>query len=92
MHDTPEQAQFLLSAIVYHGSDFGHRLEMIRTFRGRDESLSTPLGRWKGLGIPEDVLRTSSALIVAAWEEHLITRYGVAGELPLTWSGEPDPF
>lgn len=77
---------------VFHGSNFGHYMEMERSWKGREECLRTGLGQWKGLGIPEDVLRTASGLIVAAWEEHLITRYGVQGELPTQWGGELDPF
>lgn len=84
--------QFRLSATVYHGSQFGHYLELERLIRGRDTTRRTGLGQWRGHGIPEDVLRTSSGLIVAQWEEHLITRYGVQGELPELWAGEAGPF
>jgi hypothetical protein len=77
---------------VFHGPTYGHYMELERAFRGREECLRTGLGQWNGLGIPEDVMRTASGLIVAAFEEHLITRYGVAGELPVKWGGEPDPF
>lgn len=77
---------------VYHGPQFGHYMEMERQLKGRDATHRTGLGQWTGVGIPEDVLRTSTGLLVAAWEEHLITRYGVKGELPLQWAGEPGPF
>lgn len=77
---------------VFHGPKFGHYLEMETISKGRDNGIRTGLGTWNGSGIPEQVLRESSALIVARWEEHLITRYGVWGELPELWRAEPDPF
>lgn len=77
---------------VYHGGGFGHYMELERQIRGRNETHRTGLGQWNTLGIPEDVMRTSSGLIIAAWEEHLVTRYGVQGELPMKWAGEPEPF
>jgi hypothetical protein len=84
--------QFRLLATVYHGPKFGHYMEMETRSKGRDATNRKGLGQWTHVGIPEDVLSVSSGLLVATWEEHLITRYGVAGELPLTWRVEPDPF
>lgn len=77
---------------VYHGSNFGHYMELERQLKGRNATHRTGLGQWNGPGVPEDVLRTASGLIVAAFEEHLVTRYGVKGELPLEWGGDPAPF
>jgi hypothetical protein len=84
--------QFRLLATVYHGPAYGHYLEMETLTKGRRDPLRTGLGRWNGVGIPEDVLRTAGGIILATWDEHLITRYGVKGELPLTWKAEADPF
>jgi hypothetical protein len=67
-------------------------MELETETKGRNALHRVGLGQWRHIGIPEDVLRTSSSLIVARWEEHLITRYGVAGELPGMWGGEQDPF
>lgn len=77
---------------VYHGPRFGHYLEMERQWRGRDSTYRTGLGQWTNVGIPQDVLQSSSALIIAGWEEHLVCRYGVQGELPVGLGGEPEPF
>lgn len=92
MEIEPGVWQYRQLLTVYHGPKFGHYLEMETITKGRRDGIRTGLGRWTGVGIPESVLRQSSALVIARWEEHLITRYGVAGELPLKWGAEPDPF
>jgi hypothetical protein len=84
--------QYRLLATVFHGPKFGHYMELAVAINGRRGVRTIGLGQWKGLGIPEPVLRQASGLLVATWEEHLTTRYGIAGELPLKWGGEPDPF
>lgn len=84
--------QWRMLVTVYHGPSYGHYMEMETLTRGRGTTLHTGLGNWKGLGIPEPVLNEARALIDAQFSEHLVTRYGVAGELPLKWGGEPEPF
>lgn len=84
--------QFRLLGTVFHGPKFGHYMEMERQIKGRDGTTRTGLGQWTGVGIPEDVFRSASGLLVAAWEEHLITRYGCRDELPMRWAGEGEPF
>jgi hypothetical protein len=83
--------QWALSIGVYHDPSFGHRIELWWGSTARAPHVRSG-GTWKGLGIPEAVLTELRAEIDATVTEHLVTRYGVAGELPLKWSGEPDPF
>lgn len=71
---------------VYHGQNFGHYLEQEVVIKGREGTKRIGLGQWRGLGVPDDVLRSSSGLIIATWEEHLVSRYGIQNELPSLWS------
>jgi hypothetical protein len=87
----PEKWQWAMLVKVLHGSVYGHRIEIETRTKGR-ESHAQPAGTWRGLGIPEPVLTCARAQLDVIFTEHLITRYGVRGELPLKWSGEPDPF
>ena len=91
MKHQEERVQWRLGILIYHGSAFGHRISLETQRQGYD-TVERTIGSWKGLGIPESVLTQASAVLTAAFEEHLVSRYGVAGELPLRWAGEPDPF
>lgn len=84
--------QYRQLATIYHGTDFGHYMELERQWRGRDATVRTGLGQWRSLGCPPDVLQASSGLLVAAWEEHILTRYGEQDVLLTKWAGEPEPF
>jgi hypothetical protein len=86
-----ETAQWYLSLTVFHGPAFGHRIEITTMSRGRD-ALAHSGGTWKGLGVPESVLNALRGQVDALITEHLLTRYGIQGELPMTWSGEVGPF
>lgn len=88
----PENYVYRQLVTVYHGPSFGHYIEMETAIKGRKHVTRVGLGNWKGLGIPEHLMRTASGIMVAAFEEHLVTRYGIQGELPTKWGGEPDPF
>lgn len=87
----PERWQWAMLVKVLHGSSYGHRIEVEVRTKGR-ESHAMSLGTWQGLGIPETVLTPAQALLSSIFAEHLTTRYGIQGELPLKWSGEPDSF
>lgn len=91
MQQPKGKLQYALSVGVYHDPSFGHRMEL---WHGKTAipPLVRSLGSWKGLGIPEPVLNDALTVVHATLTEHLVTRYGVLGELPLRWSGEPDPF
>ena len=91
MLNQQEKPQWRMGVIVYHGRDFGHRLEL-ETQRQGQATRFTSLGSWKGLGIPESVLNEASALVMACLTEHLVTRYGVQGEIDFRRGGEPEPF
>jgi hypothetical protein len=83
--------QWALSVGIYHDPSFGHRIEL---WHGRTPvaPLVRPLGRWKGLGVPESVLNDAVASVDACLTEHLVTRYGVQGTFEEKWGHEPDPF
>jgi len=77
--------------VVFHSPTFGHEIEISTQKQGEAPYVeATP--NWKGLGVPEAVLNSACGAVHALLSEHLVTRYGVAGELPFKWSGEPDPF
>lgn len=84
--------QWTLTFQVYHSRDWGHKLLMCREKGLYAEPKWDSLGTWKGLGVPETVLKQALSTVVAAISEHLVNRYGVQGELPVAWAGEPDPF
>lgn len=89
-----EQAklQWTMTVQVYHSRDFGHKILMCREKGLYGGPKWDALGTWKGLGVPESLLKAASTLVLAAFTEHLVNRYGVQGELPVAWAGEPDPF
>jgi hypothetical protein len=84
--------QWELVVTVYHGPNFGHRIEIVQTWRGRQNHTKIDGGSWRGLGIPADVLYSLRATVDSLLSEHLITRYQLREELPLKWEGAPDPF
>jgi hypothetical protein len=86
-----EKWQWAMLVKVLHGPAYGHRIEMETRIIGRSSHVEA-LGSWRGVGIPEGVILPATAYVTAALHEHLITRYGIRDELPLKWSGEPDPF
>lgn len=77
---------------IWHAPDFGHKLELRTYTKGRDAARKTELGSWTGLGVPEQLVQDATTLVNAAIVEHLVTRYGIRGELPMKWGGEPEPF
>lgn len=89
MTDNQNRLQWTLCVQIWHGPTFGHEMVASTETTGRDPSV-TLLGRWKGLGCPEPVLNSARATVDALVTEHVCTRYGIAGELPLTWAGEPE--
>lgn len=89
----PERKQqWHLLIQISHGPSFGHEITMQQKLRGHDAGPRERIGSWTGLGVPETVLNQATAIIQAVITEHVVTRYGVAGELPLKWAGDPDPF
>lgn len=86
-----QQWQWALLFKVLHGPKFGHRIEIEVQKRGLT-GVTFSGGTWTGLGIPAEVLEKVRAQLDAIVSDHLITRYGLREELPMKWSGEPDPF
>lgn len=84
----PDQLQWRLVVGVWHGQAFGHKITMGHG-RAHGPLMASSLGSWKGLGIPDAVLRPATAVVLSTLEEHLITRYGIDSELPMKWAGEP---
>lgn len=87
-----EQWQWQMTLTIYHGAGFGHRIELTQISTNRVNEWHKGLGSWKGLGIPEPVLNDVNAYLTSVFTEHVMTRYGIQGELPYTWAGEPEPF
>src|SRR5262249_28016541 len=85
------RAQWAMHVVIYHESTCGHVIEVETQRQGQEPYLS-PSANWKGLGIPEPVLNSIRTAMDALLTEHLVSRYGVQGELPVTWAGEPEPF
>lgn len=83
--------QWRMLTTIYHGPGFGHYIELETISKGR-EGVRIGAGSWNTLGIPEPVLTQARTLLDAKFTEHLVSRYGVQGELPIKWAGEPDPF
>lgn len=83
--------QWALSVVIYHGPGFGHCVDIIEHLKAREPKTSLA-GQWNSLGVPEPVLTSLRTSIDARITEHLVARYGVQGELPTLWAGEPDPF
>lgn len=91
MYDT-QKVQWTMTVTVFHGPSFGHAIELVTETRGRPRlSTQDTLGSWRGVGIPADVLRLAGALLLSAFDEHLVSRYGVAEQLE-GWEAEPEPF
>ena len=83
--------QWTLDVSVFHGPEFGHRI-YARVLGQHGGWQDVGHWTWKGLGVPEPLLTELNARLVSVITEHLVTRYGVQGELPTRWAGEPDPF
>jgi len=91
MRTPDEREMWCMSLVIYHDRSFGHRLELITQSRLR-EPLSTPVGQWKGLGIPKDLLEGARAFLDACFSDHVITTYGIQDQLEdLSWS-DREPF
>jgi len=83
--------QWTLDVTIYHDPAFGHRI--VGRVLGRTGGWSdVGSWAWKGLGVPESLLEDIQARVEAVIVEHLVSRYGVQGELPTRWAGEADPF
>jgi len=67
--------QWELSVRVFHDNR-GWRIIEMASFTHRGWSPPTRVGRWRGIGVPGDVVRLAGALAKTAVEEHLWTRYG----------------
>lgn len=91
MDRNQETVQWSFLVQVLHGQQFGHRIEYRIKSRGRQEYVTSG-GNWKGLGVPKEILDMTLAHVDAIVGDHLVTRYGIQDELPLKWSGDPDPF
>lgn len=90
--DSRSRLQWTLTVQIYHGPSFGHSIEMLTHTNGRDGETIDSLGSWRGVGVPEDVLKQARALVDAALTQHLLTRYGIAGQLGSDGLSEVSPF
>jgi hypothetical protein len=89
--DREPRAQWTLDVTVFHGPEFGHQVKAaILSNRGNWMRCGT--WTWSGLGIPAEVVTDIQSRVAAIISEHLVTRYGVQGQLPMTWAGDPEPF
>lgn len=86
-----ERLQWVLSVGVFHGASFGHRIDAW-TDLGARGAVNLGSWEWKGIGIPEPKLQALRTKVDACLSDHFVTRYGVAGEFPHRWTGEPEPF
>lgn len=84
MRRQTEKPQWNLGVTIYHGSNFGHRIEIWTQKLGQNPKLYDG-GSWRGLGIPDDVLAGCRARLDSIFTEHLVTRYGIQDELPGLW-------
>jgi hypothetical protein len=90
-HEHRRTPQFTLDVSIDHGPQFGHLITaQVLTRRGGWTVVGT--WRWQGLGVPEPLLTDLLTRINAVLTDHLVTRYGVQGELPVLWAGDPDAF
>lgn len=86
------KVQWTMTVTIFHGPDYGHEIELVTETRGRPlHSTHDVIGRWRGTGVPEEVVKGAHAMISAALWEHLVTRYGVRQTLE-GWGDVPDPF
>jgi hypothetical protein len=84
-------AQWTLDVTIWHHFSFGHEISArVLTKRGGWVDVGT--WRWQGLGIPDSLATDAASRIAAVVQEHLITRYGIQGELDIPWAGDPGPF
>jgi len=89
--ESQELAQWTLDVTVYHGRDFGHRIRArVLNRRGGWHHVGT--WSWKGIGVPSELIAEIEARVASVITEHLVTRYGISVELPLTWEDDPGPF
>jgi hypothetical protein len=89
--EAKEVLQWTMTMGIFHGQSFGHRLECWVNVIGRG-SFEAGTWSWKGLGFPEGLFPDIHARMIAVLDDHIVSRYGVAGELPRLWAGDPDPF
>lgn len=83
--------QFTLDVSIFHTPQFGHTIAAaVLTKRGGWTTVGT--WSWHGRGVPEPLYADLIARVCAVLTEHLVTRYGVQGELPFEPVGDPDPF
>jgi hypothetical protein len=75
-----ENPQWRVGLVVYHGPNFGHRIE-IETQRQGQETQYIEAGSWKGIGVPKRIAMDASVLLEAIVMEHLEHRYGIQEEL-----------
>ena len=83
--------QWTLDVTVFHSPDFGHRIKAA-VLSKRGNWFQVGQWEWTGLGIPAELLVDVVTRVNAVIEEHLVTRYGVQGTLPMRWAGDPEPF
>ena len=91
MYDT-SKVQWTMTVTVYHGSSFGHAIEVVTETKGRPRlSTHDTIGSWRGIGVPAEVLRQARTAVDSIFSDHLVYRYGIQEELP-AWPDEVEPF
>lgn len=89
--DSRERLQWEMATSVYHSPMFGHRLSVDVLLRGKSWS-NVHSWPWRGLGFPNELLPEIRSCLDATVTEHLLTRYGIRGELGTSWAREVGPF
>jgi hypothetical protein len=81
-----------MTVTIFHGPRFGHAVEVVTETKGRPrENFQDSVGRWHGIGVPEEVYRGILASVDAILSDHLVARYGLQESLEC-WGVEPEPF
>lgn len=87
MDQAPAIAQWTMDITVWHGATFGHRVTC-RVLGKAGGWVDVGTWYWTGLGVPGDLVDDLQARLASVITEHLVTRYGVAGQLDVRWAGE----
>jgi len=81
-----------MTVSLWHGTQFGHTVEVETVTKGRDIDTIDSLGSWRGIGIPEETYKGIMASVNAILSEHLVTRYGVNPQCDWSLGEEQAPF
>jgi hypothetical protein len=90
--DVPQgKLQWAMHLLIWHGPDFGHMITLQQQRQGADPE-TVDWWKWKGLGVPKEVLDQVQAWTSAVVADHLVFRYGVQDILFKDRPEEISPF